>query len=42
MSGVPAVAPVVQSVFLMAILLAGYLVCFALWWFVFRGGDDDD
>jgi hypothetical protein len=23
-------------------LILGYAVCFALWWFVFRGGADDE
>jgi hypothetical protein len=36
-----AVGGTVQSVFLLAILIAGYVVCFALWWFVFRGRDDE-
>jgi hypothetical protein len=39
--GVLPVAGTVQSVFLLAILIAGYVVCFALWWFVFRGRDDE-
>ena len=26
---------------LVAIVL-GYITCFALWWFVFRGGGEDD
>jgi hypothetical protein len=30
-----------QSAFLLATLLAGYVVCFALWWFVFRGRGDE-
>jgi hypothetical protein len=30
-----------QSAFLLVILLAGYVVCFALWWFVFRGRGDE-
>jgi hypothetical protein len=35
------VAVSAQSVFLLVILLAGYVVCFALWWFVFRGRGDE-
>jgi nitrogen fixation-related uncharacterized protein len=23
-------------------IVVGYIACFALWWFVFRGGSDDD
>lgn len=30
----------VQSIFLFSILVAGYVVCFALWWFFFRGRGD--
>jgi hypothetical protein len=30
-----------QSAFLLVTLLAGYAVCFALWWFVFRGRGDE-
>jgi hypothetical protein len=30
-----------QAVFLLTILALGYVVCFALWWFVFRGKGED-
>ena len=23
-------------------IIVGYVVCFCLWWFVFRGGGEDD
>jgi hypothetical protein len=31
----------VQSVFLFTIIVLGYIACFALWWFVFRGRGDE-
>jgi hypothetical protein len=31
----------IQGVLLVAIIVMGYVVCFALWWFVFRGRSDD-
>jgi hypothetical protein len=36
-----AAADVIQAVFLLVVLLLGYVVCFALWWFGFRGRGDD-
>jgi hypothetical protein len=30
----------IGSVFVMAILVAGYVAVFALWWFVFRKGGE--
>lgn len=32
----------VAIVFFMLVLIAGYAICFALWWFVFRTPKDDD
>ena len=34
---VQAAVGTIETVFLAAVLLSGYLVCFALWWFFFRG-----
>jgi hypothetical protein len=36
-----AAADALQAVFLMAVLVLGYVVCFAIWWFGFRGRGDD-
>jgi hypothetical protein len=36
-----AAAETIQGVFLLVVLVLGYVVCFALWWFVFRGHGDD-
>jgi hypothetical protein len=39
-AGVLATADLVQGVFLLAVIVLGYVVCFALWWFCFRGRGD--
>jgi hypothetical protein len=36
-----AAADATQAVFLAIVLLLGYVVCFAIWWFGFRGRGDD-
>jgi hypothetical protein len=41
LGGVIASSSTVQAVFLLTILALGYVVCFALWWFVFRGKGED-
>jgi hypothetical protein len=41
MTGRLVIAGTMQSVFLMTILVAGYVITFALWWFVFRGRGDE-
>ena len=36
-----AAADATQAVFLGVVLVLGYAVCFAIWWFGFRGRGDD-
>jgi hypothetical protein len=36
-----AAADAIQGVFLITVLVLGYVACFALWWFGFRGRGDD-